>query len=99
MTGVLHAAVIAPFAGVIHVGLALFEKLAVTGERVDALQRRHAGVDLLLDAGLAVGPLDFEALLREQAFIVGDKFRQPLEWRRGFENELFHVLLHNAYGV
>jgi hypothetical protein len=96
LAGVLDAAVIAPFAGVIHVGLALFEKLAVTGERIDALRRRHAGLDLLLDAGLAVGPLDFKALLREQAVVVSDQFRQALERRCGFEDKLFHFNLHEA---
>ena len=45
LAGVLHAAVIAPFAGVVHVGLALLEELAVAGERIDAFRRRHIGFE------------------------------------------------------
>src|SRR6185503_6613519 len=81
--------VIAPFAGVVHVGLALLEHLAVTGERVEALRTGDADVGGLVGA-LAVDPLDLEAFLLEQALVVGDELRQPLEWRRGFQNERFH---------
>ena len=77
LVGVLDAAVIAPFAGVVHVGLALFEQLAVAGERIDALGRGHIDLDLLLDAGFAVSPLDIQPLLGEQAFVVGNEFSSP----------------------
>ena len=60
----------------------------MTGERIDALRRRHMSLDLLLDARFAIRPLDCEALLGEQAFVVSHQFRQTLERRRGFENGL-----------
>ena len=41
LAGILNPAVIAPFAGVIHVGPPLFEEPAVTGERIDALRHRQ----------------------------------------------------------
>src|ERR1700733_5766280 len=62
-SGVGDTTVIAPLAGVVHVGLALLEKLAVAGERGDALRRRHTGLDPLVDAGLTVGPFDTESFL------------------------------------
>ena len=88
--GVLHPAIVAPFAGIVHVGLALLEQLAVAGEGVDALRAGDVGLDLLLDALLAVGPFDREPFLREQALVVGDQLRQPLERRRGLQHQLFH---------
>jgi hypothetical protein len=55
----------------------------------DILQRRVGG----FDAGfVAVGPLDLNAFLGEQALVIGDKLRQTLERRGGFEHELFHGL-------
>ena len=60
--GVFDAAIIAPFAGVIHVRLALLEQLAVAAEGIDAKRialvlgdRLHAGL-------VAVGPFDLDAL-------------------------------------
>ena len=94
LAGVGDAAVIAPFAGVIHIGFALFEQFAVAGERRDAFRRRHIGFDLLFHAGFAIDPFDGEPFLGEQAFVIGDKFRQALERRRGFENKLFHLHAH-----
>src|SRR5262249_17969268 len=73
-----------------HVGLALFEQAAVARERVDALRARHADVGRLLDALVAIGPLDREPLFGEQALVIGDEFRQPLERRRRFQHQLFH---------
>ena len=93
LVGVLDAAVVAPFAGVVHVGLALLEQLAVAGERIDALGRGDVDLDLLFDADFAVGPLDVEAFLGEQAFVIGHDFGKPLEWRGGFQNQLFHCVL------
>jgi hypothetical protein len=87
--GVLDAAVVAPFAGVVEVGLALLEHLAVARERIEALRAVHIGSRALVFA-LALDPLDGQAFLREQAFFVGDQFRQSLERRGGFEDELFH---------
>ncbi len=74
--GILNAAVVAPFAGVVHVGLALLEHLAVAGERVEPLR----GVDVDLGAlvlALALDPLDLQALLGEQALLIGDQFGSP----------------------
>jgi hypothetical protein len=97
LAGILDAAVIAPFAGVVHVGLALFQELAVAGEWVDALRIGDVRLDLLLDAGFAVGPFDVEALLGEQAFVIGNEFRQALERRGRFQYELFHRRLRVAF--
>ena len=69
----LHAAVIAPLAGIVHVRLALLEQLAVAGKGIDALRAGDVGLDLLLDALLAVGPLDDEPLLLEQTLVIGDE--------------------------
>src|SRR5215207_887907 len=54
---ILDAAVVAPFAGVVHVGLALLEHLAVAGERVQPLRRVHVDMRALVVA-LALDPLD-----------------------------------------
>src|SRR5262249_42533521 len=90
LAGLLHAAVVAPFAGVVHVGLALLEQLAMARERIDTLRTGDRGVDLLLDALLAVGPLDREPLRGAEPFVIGDELRQPLERRRRFQHELLH---------
>src|SRR5262249_21417953 len=89
---VLHAAIIAPLAGVIHVRLALLEQVAVGGEGIDALGAGDVGLDLLLHALLAVGPLDLESFLREQPLVIGDELGQSLERRRRFQDELLHGL-------
>ena len=47
-------------------------------------------VGLLLDALVAVGPFDREPFLLEQALVIGDQFRQSLERRGGFQNQLLH---------
>ena len=56
--GVLHAAVVAPFAGVVHIGLPEFQEPPVAREGVLALLRGDARVDLFLDALFAVRPGD-----------------------------------------
>ena len=61
--GILDAAVVAPFAGVVHVGLALLEQLAVAGKRVEPLRADHVDLGALLHVLLAVGPLDRSAPL------------------------------------
>src|SRR5690242_12708872 len=86
---ILDAAVVAPFAGVVHVGLALLEHLAVTGERVEPLRRVDVDMGALVVA-LALDPLDLQAFFLKQALAVGDQLRQSLEWGGGFEDELFH---------
>src|SRR5438477_12532087 len=49
------AAIVAPFAGIVHVGLALFEQSSVAAERISALDVTQRGV-CALEAGLvAVG--------------------------------------------
>src|SRR5690349_22474119 len=57
---ILHAAVIAPLAGVVHIGLALFQQAAMARERVKALLAGDADFGLLLDAFFTVGPFDRE---------------------------------------
>src|SRR5215813_7544613 len=87
------AAVVAPFAGVVHVGFAGFEQRAVADELVGGLHVRDRGV-CDLDAGLvALGPLDLEPFFGEQPFVMSHQFRQALERRGGLENEF----LHGAY--
>jgi hypothetical protein len=88
--GVLDTAVVPPLAGVVHIGLPLLEQLAVAGERVEPFRADHVDVGRLLDVLLAVGPFDREALVLEQAFVVGDKLRQSLERGGGFEDQLLH---------
>src|SRR5262249_3248306 len=96
-TRVLHPAVIAPFAGVIHVRLALLEQLAVAGEGVDPFRAGHVGLDFFLQPLLAVGPLDQDPFFLEQPLVIGDELRQSLERRRGFQDELFHGLGSEAW--
>src|ERR1700722_9440817 len=55
------------------------------------------GLDLLLDAGFAVGPLDLEAFLGKQAFVIGHEFGQTLERRGRFQYEFFHRRLRAAF--
>ena len=88
--GILHAAVIAPFAGVVHVRLALLEQLAVAGERVDPLRAGDVALRAVLAAGVAVRPFDDQPFLLEQPFVPGDQLGQALERRGGLENELLH---------
>src|SRR5262249_15582568 len=94
---VLHPAVIAPFAGVIHVRLALLEQLAVAGEGIDTFRADHVGLDFFLHPLFAVGPLDQEPFLLEQSLVIGDELRQPLERRWGLQDELFHGLGSEAW--
>src|SRR6516162_8798279 len=63
--GLLNAAVITPFASIVQVGLALLQQAAVAGERVHAFWSRHIVLDLFLDTGVTVDPLDLQALLGE----------------------------------
>src|SRR5262249_34337668 len=47
----------------------------------------------LVDTLFPVRPFDRQPLLLEQAFIIGDEFRQSLEGRGGFQKQfLFHAL-------
>ncbi|MPZ41115.1 MAG: hypothetical protein GEU95_24330 [Rhizobiales bacterium] len=88
--GCTGAAVVAPFAGIVHVGFALFEQRAMAAEGIggfDVFQRGVGG----LDAGfITVCPLDLHAFLGEQAFVIGYELRQTLKWGGGFEDELLH---------
>ena len=71
--GLLHAAVVAPLARVVHVGLALLEEPPVTGERIQSVRAGDAGFGLpLLGAGVAVGEFDGEPLTLEEALVVRD---------------------------
>src|SRR6516225_10574544 len=45
LAGILNAAVIAPFAGVVHVGLALLQQPAVADEWIETLWPRHIGLN------------------------------------------------------
>ena len=84
--GAAGAAVVAPFAGIVHVGLALLEQRAVAAEHIGGLRILDRGVGGL-DAGfVAIGPLDLDAFLGEQALVVGDELRQSpgtARWFRG----------------
>ena len=91
--GVADSTVIAPFAGVVHVGLALLEQLAVAAERIDALWRAGKGVDGFDARLVAVVPFDREALLFKQPFVIGDKLRQPLKGSGRFQDEPLHMRL------
>src|SRR5262249_40610352 len=95
--GILHTAVIAPLAGVVHVRLALLEQPAVAGERIDPFRVGHVGLDLFLDPLLAVGPLDHDPFFLEQSLVIGDELSQSLERRRGLQDELFHGLGSEAW--
>jgi hypothetical protein len=57
--GILHAAVIAPFAGVVHIGLALLEQPAVAAEGVEAPRVEHVSMRLVVNAFVRVDPLNF----------------------------------------
>jgi hypothetical protein len=52
----------------------------------------RGGANLGGDDGrrFALDPFDGEALLGEEAFLVGDKFWQSLEWRGAFELQDLH---------
>ena len=62
-------------------------------ERVDALGAGDVRLNLLLHALFAVSPFDVQALLFEQALVIGDQLRQALERRGAFQNELLHASL------
>src|SRR5262249_25650035 len=96
--GALHAAIVAPFAGVVHVRLALLEQLAVAGEGIDVLGIGDVALDLLLHALLAIGPFDREAFLGKQALVIGDELGQALEGGGGLQDELLHADAPRALG-
>src|SRR5262249_16336897 len=93
----LPPAVVTPFAGVVHVRLALLEQLAVASEGVDPFRARHVSLNFFLDPLLAVGPLDQDPFFLEQSLVIGDELRQSLERRRGLQDELFHELGSEAW--
>src|SRR5439155_25917076 len=89
--GLLHAAVVAPLARVVHVGLALLEEPPVTGERIQSVRAGDAGFGLpVLGAGVAVGEFDGEPLTLEEALVVRDYLGQTLERSRRFQHEPLH---------
>jgi hypothetical protein len=88
--GILDAAVVPPFACVVHVRLALLEQLAVARKRVESLRTDHVDLGPLVHVLLAVGPLDDQPLFLEQPLVIGHQFRQSLKRRGGFQNELLH---------
>ena len=90
--GVLHPAVVAPFAGVVHVGLALLEEHAVTRVRVRVLGLGDVGVGILVSRS-PVGKLDGQPFLLEQALFVCHQFTQALKRRGALKNQLFHRAL------
>src|SRR5881296_356463 len=89
-TGLLDAAVIAPFAGVVHVRLSLLEEASMARERVHPLGTFDVTLGLLLDAGFAIHPFDNETFPLEQTLIVSDQLRQTLEWCGGFQDQPSH---------
>src|SRR2546425_7391910 len=89
--GLLDAAVVAPFARVVHVGLTLFEEAAVTRERVQSARTGDINHRLLrLRAGVTVDPFDVEPFLLEQALVVGDQLGQTLERGGRLQYEPLH---------
>src|SRR5258708_4615044 len=91
--GVLDAAVIAPFAGVVYVRLALLDQLAVAAERVHAFRAGDVDLGRPVDAGVAVGPLDDQAFLFEQALLIGHQLGEALEGRRRLQHQFLHIQL------
>ncbi len=89
VSGVLHAAVIAPLAGIVHVGLTLLEQPAMARERVQPLGAGDSlGVFFSTPSSRSAHSID-QAFLVKQPFVIRDQFRQPLKRCRGFQNELF----------
>src|SRR2546423_13717539 len=64
--GGVGAAVIAPLAGIVHVGLAGFEQLAVAAERIDAPRTIDQLFRLPDPRLVALGPFDEQSFLFEQ---------------------------------
>src|SRR5262249_4490911 len=90
-TGLLDAAVVAPFARVVHVGLTLFAEAAVAPETVQSAGPGDvAPVLLLLRAGVTVDPFEVESFLLEQALVVGDQLGQTLERGGRLQYEPLH---------
>jgi hypothetical protein len=77
--GVLYAAIVSPFTGVVHVRLALPEQPAVAGERINPFRAGHVALDLFRAPLVAVGSFDQQSFLREQALVIRDQLRQTLE--------------------
>src|SRR4029079_5362085 len=91
LAGFLDTAVITPLAGIVHVGLAVLEHLAMSQEGIESLWRDDIGGNTLrVGAFVAIGPLDLKSLLFEQAFVVGDDLRQALERLGVFQREFLH---------
>ena len=94
--GAFDAGVIAPFAGVVEVGLALLQELAMARERIDADVACHIKLRGLVDVLFAIRPFDGEPFLLEQALVIGDELGEPLERGGRFQSELF---VHGAISV
>src|SRR5262249_14912656 len=92
--GAFDARIIAPFASVIEVGLALFELAAMTRKPRRILVAGDVHLRALVDALFAVDPFDPEALLFEQSFIIGYKFSESLEGGCRFKSDDF---LHRSH--
>ncbi len=64
----------------------------MAGERVDPLVAGDVQLRSLVDILFAIGPLDRDAFLLEEALVVGDKLGKPLERCSCFQNEfLAHI--------
>ena len=64
--------------------------LAMAGKWIDPFGAVHVALDPLCNTLVAVGPFDQQPLPLEQAFVIGDQFRQPLKRCRGFQDQSFH---------
>jgi hypothetical protein len=84
--GGLNARIVAPFAGVVEIGLALLHHLAVAIEAAGVLVAGDVHLGALVDALLAVHPFDLDAFLLEQALGIRDELGQSLEWRCRFQS-------------
>src|SRR4029078_8438657 len=88
--GAFDAAVVAPFAGVVHVGLALLDQRAVADEAVVILHIGGGGVGGFDPGLVALRPFDLDTLFREQTFVIGYEFGQTLARGTGFEDEFLY---------
>lgn len=89
--GVLHTAVVAPLAGIVHVGPALLEQPAVAAEGVEPLRAEHVGAGVAVGPVVGIDPPNLKSFARKQALCVGDQLRQPLERSGVLHDQRFHA--------
>src|SRR5262249_332130 len=87
--GAFDARIIAPFAGVIEVGLALFELAAMTRKPRRILVAGDVELRALVDAFFAGDSFERSPLLFEESLRLGRKVSQSLEGGRRFKSDDF----------